>query len=80
LSNFQGETELRRFNRIRTASGPDGSVVPPAFNDANLLKAVDVNIRGAKEQSRRVMVDLREIHQFMTLRASVRSSSMAMVP
>lgn len=54
LEQFSSETEYDALNRIRTASGPDGSVYRPAFNDANLLKAVDVNIRGAKEQSRRV--------------------------
>jgi RHS repeat-associated protein len=42
------------LNRAIAVTAPDGSVYRPRFNDAGQLEAVDVNIRGAREQGRRV--------------------------
>ena len=35
-------------------TAPDGSVYRPKFNDANLLEAVDVNLRGAEQDGQPV--------------------------
>jgi RHS repeat-associated protein len=37
------------LNRPRTVTTPDGSVYRPTFNEANLLNAVDLNLRGAQQ-------------------------------
>jgi RHS repeat-associated protein len=51
---FSSETQYDALNRISTAGAPDGSVYRPTFNDSSLLQRVDVNIRGAQEQGRRI--------------------------
>jgi RHS repeat-associated protein len=40
-------TEYDALNRPVTVTSPDGSTYRPTFNEANLLNAVDVNLRGA---------------------------------
>jgi RHS repeat-associated protein len=44
---FVSSTTYDALNRPRTAVSPDGSVYRPTFNESNLLKEVDVNLRGA---------------------------------
>jgi RHS repeat-associated protein len=44
---FASSTQYDAINRPITATGPDGSVVHPTYNEANLLETVTVNIRGA---------------------------------
>ena len=51
---FSTETQYDALNRISTGAAPDGSIYRPRFNDASLLEAVDVSIRGAQEQGRRI--------------------------
>jgi RHS repeat-associated protein len=51
---FTSATDYDALNRISAATAPDGSIYRPTFNDASLLEAVDVNIRGAQEQTRPV--------------------------
>jgi RHS repeat-associated protein len=53
---FRSATAYDALNRAIALTSPDGSVVRPRFNDASLLEAVDVNIRGAREQGRPVWV------------------------
>jgi len=49
---FRSATAYDALNRAIALTSPDGSVVRPRFNDASLLEAVDVNIRGARDQGR----------------------------
>jgi RHS repeat-associated protein len=51
---FKSATTYDALNRAIAVTAPDGSVYRPRFNDAGLLEAVDVNIRGAGEQARPV--------------------------
>jgi RHS repeat-associated protein len=51
---FASATSYDALNREVALTTPDGSVVRPRFNDASLLEAIDVNIRGAREQGRQV--------------------------
>ena len=51
---FTSATEYDALNRVSAATAPDGSIYRPKFNDASLLEAVDVNIRGARDQGRPV--------------------------
>jgi RHS repeat-associated protein len=51
---FETATAYDALNRAIAMTAPDGSVVRPRFNDASLLEAVDVNIRGVREQGRPV--------------------------
>lgn len=44
---FRGSTQYDALNRPIAATGPDGSVVHPAYTPSNLLQAVSVNLRGA---------------------------------
>jgi len=44
---YESANTYDALNRIVTATTPDASVVRPYFNDANLLKRVEVNLRGA---------------------------------
>ncbi|HEU4891610.1 MAG TPA: SpvB/TcaC N-terminal domain-containing protein [Vicinamibacterales bacterium] len=44
---FTASTRFDALNRIVAATGPDGSVLTPSYNQANLLEAVDINLRGA---------------------------------
>ena len=44
---FDSSTTYDALNRPITLTTPDASVVRPAYNEANLLKRVDVNLRGA---------------------------------
>jgi len=46
---FASATKYDALNRAITATAPDNSIYRPRFNDANLLEAVDVNRRGAKQ-------------------------------
>ena len=43
---FTSSTAYDALNRPVTATSPDGSVTRPAFNEANLLERIDVNLRG----------------------------------
>ncbi|MGH7490501.1 MAG: hypothetical protein ACREMY_33545, partial [bacterium] len=45
---FASTTAYDALNRIVAAAAPDKSVYRPSFNEANLLEAVDVNLRGAQ--------------------------------
>ncbi len=45
---FSSATKYDALNRGIAVTAPDGSVYRPKFNDANLLEAVDVNLRGAE--------------------------------
>jgi RHS repeat-associated protein len=49
--SFTSRTTFDALNRPLSASSPDGSVYHPAFNEANLLERVDVNLRGAAAPS-----------------------------
>lgn len=54
---FTSETVYDALNRAIEATAPDGSVLRHRFNDASLLEAVAVNIRGARAQGRPVWSD-----------------------
>jgi YD repeat-containing protein len=45
--SFTSGTQYDALNRPITLTTPDGSVVRPVYNEANLLENVDVNLRGA---------------------------------
>ncbi|WP_394826074.1 SpvB/TcaC N-terminal domain-containing protein [Pendulispora albinea] len=45
--DFRTETTFDALNRATSATAPDGSVVKPKYNEANLLERVDVRVRGA---------------------------------
>jgi RHS repeat-associated protein len=47
LQTFASGTTYDALNRPRSVTTPDQSVYRPAFNEANLLEKVDVNLRGA---------------------------------
>jgi RHS repeat-associated protein len=51
---FETAKAYDALNRAIAVTAPDGSVYRPRFNDASQLEAVDVNIRGAREQGRQV--------------------------
>jgi RHS repeat-associated protein len=51
---FETATAYDALNRAIAVTAPEGSVYRPRFNDASQLEAVDVNIRGAREQGRQV--------------------------
>jgi RHS repeat-associated protein len=44
---FVGVTQYDALNRTVAATAPDGSVVHPTYNEANLLKTVSANLQGA---------------------------------
>ena len=44
---FTSATAYDALNRAIAVTAPDSSIYRPTFNDANLLEAVDVNLRGA---------------------------------
>ncbi len=44
---FSSASVYDALNRVIAATAPDGSTYRPKFNDADLLEAVDVNLRGA---------------------------------
>ncbi len=44
---FTGSTTYDALNRVTAVTAPDGSVYRPTYNEANLLEAVGVNLRGA---------------------------------
>ena len=44
---FTSSTQYDALNRPVALTTPDGSVVRPTYNEANLLERVDVNLRGA---------------------------------
>src|SRR5262249_1613924 len=44
---FTSSTTYDALNRPLTVTGPDGSVVRPSYNEANLLEQLAVNLRGA---------------------------------
>jgi RHS repeat-associated protein len=51
---FGSATKYDALNRAIASTAPDNSVYRPKFNDANLLEAVDVNLRGAEQNGRPV--------------------------
>ncbi|RYZ01717.1 MAG: toxin, partial [Myxococcales bacterium] len=53
---FTTESSFDALNRVATATAPDGSVTRPEYNEANLLEAVHVAVRGAAEAA--VITDL----------------------
>ena len=44
---YVGETRYDALNRAIRITAPDGSVISPEFNEANLLKKMSANLRGA---------------------------------
>src|SRR5262249_25448524 len=44
---FNSSTQYDALNRPTAVATPDGSVVVPTYNEANLLETVNVNVRGA---------------------------------
>src|SRR5262249_27224563 len=44
---FSANTQYDALNRPTVSSAPDGSLVRPTYNRANLLKSVAINLRGA---------------------------------
>lgn len=46
---FTSSTRYDALNRPLTVTGPDASVYRPGFGEANLLKKVDVHLRGAAD-------------------------------
>jgi len=51
---FSNATKYDALNRAIAVTAPDRSVYRPKFNDANLLEAVDVNLRGAEQNGQLV--------------------------
>jgi RHS repeat-associated protein len=49
---FSTATRYDALNRAIAVTAPDKSVYRPKFNDANLLEAVDVNLRGAERNGK----------------------------
>jgi RHS repeat-associated protein len=49
---FSSSTRYDALNRAIATTTPDGSVIRPTFNMANLLERVDVSLRGAERASR----------------------------
>ncbi len=47
---YTGDTKYDALNRPILVTAPDGSLFRPRFNDASLLEAVEVNLRGAKAE------------------------------
>ena len=45
--SFETSTTYDALNRLLTVRTPDNSVARPAFNEANLLERMEVNLRGA---------------------------------
>ncbi len=45
---FTNSTRFDALNRPLDVTEPDGSVVRPTYNEANLLERVDINLRGAQ--------------------------------
>ncbi|HEY7245904.1 MAG TPA: SpvB/TcaC N-terminal domain-containing protein [Xanthobacteraceae bacterium] len=45
---FTSSTRFDALNRPTSVTAPDGSVYRPTFNEANLIRKVDVNLRGAQ--------------------------------
>ena len=46
---FTGTSVYDALNRMIAATAPDNSIYRPTFNEANLLEAVHVNLRGAQQ-------------------------------
>jgi RHS repeat-associated protein len=46
---FSSVTKYDALNRAIAVTAPDKSIYRPKFNDANLLEAVDVNLRGVEQ-------------------------------
>ncbi|MFD0360698.1 SpvB/TcaC N-terminal domain-containing protein [Nocardia sp. GCM10030253] len=46
---YRGHTRYDALNRPTAVTTPDGSVVYPGYNEANLLERIDVALRGASE-------------------------------
>src|SRR5581483_3426504 len=46
---FSSTTKYDALNRAIAVTAPDKSIYRPKFNEANLLEAVDVNLRGAAQ-------------------------------
>lgn len=44
---FNSSTQYDALNRPTAVATPDGSIVVPTYNEANLLETVNVNVRGA---------------------------------
>ena len=51
---FSSAMQYDALNRAIAVTAPDKSIYRPKFNDANLLEAVDVNLRGAEQNGHRV--------------------------
>jgi RHS repeat-associated protein len=48
---FASSTTYDALNRVETLTGPDGTIVRPAYNEANLLEGVDANVHGALDST-----------------------------
>ena len=46
---FTSSSKFDALNRVVEAVAPDGSVTRPRYNEANLLEAIDVRLRGAAQ-------------------------------
>jgi YD repeat-containing protein len=51
---FSTSTAYDALNRAIAVTVPDGSIYRPTYNDASLLEAVNVNLRGAQEKGQPV--------------------------
>jgi len=51
---FASSTTYDALNRVLTLTTPDGSVVLPGYNEANLLERMDVNVRGVTDSGQPV--------------------------
>jgi RHS repeat-associated protein len=51
---FSSATAYDALNRTIATTAPDKSIYRPAFNEANLLETVDVNLRGAQQSGQTV--------------------------
>jgi RHS repeat-associated protein len=49
---FHSSTTYDALDRPKTVTAPDASVYRPTFNEANLLEALDINLRGAQAATR----------------------------
>lgn len=54
IEHFDVESGYDALNRVIRLAAPDGSVRRATFNDASLLEAVHVNLRGAEIQGQKV--------------------------
>ena len=47
VETFTSSSQYDAINRLVSLTSPDNSIIRPAYNEANLLERVDVNLQGA---------------------------------